>query len=77
MSSYSAILLTAATGIDLGCLGTRDTAKLDASSIASRTLEAAAATTILLVAEQDLSGHDRGGKEKAQSEELHDDVLKA
>lgn len=76
MSSCSAILLTAATGIDLSRLGTRDTAKLDASSIASRTLEAAATTTILLVAKQDLSGHGRAGKEKAYSKELHDDVWK-
>jgi hypothetical protein len=73
---YSAVQLTAATGIDLSRLGTRDAAKLDAGTIASRTLEAAATTTILLVAEQNLSGHGRAGKEKAQSEELHDGELK-
>ena len=66
-------LLTAAPGIYLSRLGTRDTAKLNASSIASRALEAAATRTVFLVAEQDLSGHSRAGKEKAQSEELHDE----
>lgn len=45
-----------------------------AGSVAGRALEAAAATTILLVAKEDLTGHSRAGKEKTQGKELHVDV---
>lgn len=73
MGNSSIYGLTATSTINLGRLSTGNTSKLVASSIAGRALEAAAATTILLVAKEDLTGHSRAGKEKTKGEELHVD----
>lgn len=73
MAIISILRLTATSTINLGCLGTGNTAKLVAGSVTGRALEAAAATAILLVAEEDLAGHSRAGKEKTKGEELHVD----
>lgn len=74
MAIFSIIRLTATSTINLGCFGTGNTAKLVAGSVTGRALEAAAATTVLLVAKEDLAGHSRAGKEKSNGEELHVDV---
>lgn len=73
MAVIGLIRLTATSTINLGCLGTGNTAKLVAGSVAGRALEAAAATTIFLVAKEDLAGHSRAGKEKTKGEEFHVD----